>query len=48
MINEQTDKKTKILLLIFIGLMILSIGLVFYKDIVLRDYEVIDSSNEII
>jgi len=38
------DKKSKILIWIFVGLTVLSVGYTFYKTVILQDFVVIDTS----
>jgi len=40
------DKKSKILIWIFVVLTLLSVGYTFYKTVILQDFVVIDSSTE--
>jgi len=40
------DKKSKILIWIFAGLTLLSVGYTFYKTVILQDFVVIDNSGE--
>jgi flagellar basal body-associated protein FliL len=40
------DKKSKILIWIFVVLTLLSVGYTFYKTVILQDFEVIDTSGE--
>ena len=40
------DKKSKILIWVFVGLTVLSVGYTFYKTVILQDFVVIDSSEE--
>ncbi len=40
------DKKSKILIWIFVVLTLLSVGYTFYKTVILQDFVVIDSSEE--
>lgn len=41
------DKKSKILVIVFIILVLVSVAFTFYKTIILQDFEVIDSSEEV-
>ena len=38
------DKKSKLLIWIFVVLTLLSVGYTFYKTVILQDFEVIDTS----
>jgi len=40
------DKKSKILIWIFVGLTVLSVGYTFYKTVILQDFVVINTSEE--
>jgi len=40
------DKKSKILIWIFVVLTLLSVGYTFYKTVILQDFEVINTSEE--
>lgn len=40
------DKKSKILIWIFVVLTLLSVGYTFYKTVILQDFEVIDTTEE--
>jgi hypothetical protein len=39
------DKKSKILIWVFVTLTLLSIGFTFYKTVILQDFEVVDTSS---
>lgn len=40
------DKKSKILVIVFIALVLMSVAFTFYKTVILQDFEVIDSAEE--
>jgi len=40
------DKKSKVLLILFVIFLVLSVGYTFYKTVVLQDFEVVDTSEE--
>jgi hypothetical protein len=41
------DKKSKILLIIFILALIASIGLTYYKTVILKDFQLVGSEEEL-
>ncbi len=41
------DKKSKILLIIFIVILVISVGYTFYKTVILQDFEIVNTENSV-